>query len=150
MWMICQDEFITGDPKLYRLEPKRRYFKCITSNDDNEVIVQGRYYGNSKKQAALKIIARLYNNYKNNYVPEKIIFGLLEATRNSNKKKYFYIGTRIVLDSSLEITKQEYENDEHIVPHYDCSYNVERIQDIDKYIKDNKDCNNPIFDDYDD
>lgn len=137
------DDNILFDDELYGFAC-RRHFKCLTSNDDNEVILKGRFAGKFPKQAALKAISKLYKACEDP-VPDKIIFGMSESSRGSRKKKYFYTGARVALDPPQKVMLY---NGKCIVHRY--CYNVKRIRNIDKYnIKDKEDCYNPIFD-YDD
>jgi hypothetical protein len=119
-------------------EPGKRYFKCIMINSENgEAVCTGRYSGKKPKQAASKACTRLYESFKEEHedqeLPTQIIFGMHECTRSSKKKKkYFYIGKRIKLDTpeEVEINKIDPKTGKKMVIKYHYNNDVRKLTDI--------------------
>lgn len=118
------------------IEPQtsKRHFKCIMINTKGEVVCTGRYSGRKPKQAGNKACTRIFKNYKDKGIelPEKIIFGIHECTRNTKKKKkYFYVGTRAKLKNPLAITinKDDPSTGKHMVIPYNFNNIVKKLTD---------------------
>lgn len=95
------------DDEQNKIVPKKRAFRGIYKNPNGVVVYKGRYKGDKPKQAANKALTRIYKVFKNvNFVIEgDISFGVLEITRGSKNKRYWYRGKRKTLDGILEVSK---------------------------------------------
>jgi hypothetical protein len=115
----------------------KRYFKCIMLNKEGVARCTGRYSGKKPKQAASKACTRLYEEYAEAHdgadLPEKIVFGMHECTRASKKKKkYFYTGRRIHLETPEEvvINKIDPKTQQNMVIKYYYNNDVRKLTDI--------------------
>ena len=116
-------------------EPGKRYFKCITIDTNGLAHATGRYSGKKPKQAASKACTRLYEELKSagGDLPEKIVFGMHESTRASKKKKkYFYVGCRVKLDTPEEvpIKKIDPKTGKPMVIRYNFNNDVRKLTDL--------------------
>jgi len=86
-------------------EKKYRSFKSIYKNPDNVVIQSGRYCGIKPKQAACKALTGIYKTFKKAGAKQssEIKFGVVETTRNSKHKKYWYSGAKVKLDKPVKV-----------------------------------------------
>jgi hypothetical protein len=91
---------------------KKRSFKAIYMNLDDEIIQEGRYCGKKPKQSACKALTAIYkkfnkfakeNSKKKVTIPTIIKFGVVETTRGSKNKKYWYSGERTQLDKPVQV-----------------------------------------------
>jgi hypothetical protein len=90
---------------------KKRYFKCIYE-EDGEVVCTGRYSGKKPKQAGNKALTALTKAMRKEGKDTDgvhINFCVIEQTRGSKRKKYFYSGVREELEDPVEvqITKKD-------------------------------------------
>lgn len=117
-------------------EPGKRYFKCIMINDEGVAIATGRYSGKKPKQAASKACTRLYEEQKEaGNLPEKIIFGMHESTRASKKKKkYFYVGRRVELETpeEVEIDKIDPNTNKKMIIKYYYNNDVRKLTNLEE------------------
>ena len=85
---------------------KKRYFKCIYVDEKTKCVnCVGRYSGKKPKQAANKALTALTKNFKEQGINTnglKINFGVIEQTRGSKRKKYYYHGTRNTLKNLFQ------------------------------------------------
>jgi hypothetical protein len=124
-----------GDDDEEDEEPGKRYFKCITIDSNGLAHATGRYSGKKPKQAASKACTRLYEELKaaGDDIPEKIVFGMHESTRASKKKKkYFYVGCRVKLDTPEEvpIKKIDPKTGKPMVIRYNYNNDVRKLTDL--------------------
>ena len=116
---------------------KKRFFKCIMIDTDGNPICTGRYSGKKPKQAAGKACTRIFKQYEDDEIPEKIIFGMHECTRSSKKKKkYFYSGSRINLGDkpqTVPIKKVDPETGKNVVIKYYYSNDVKKLTNVTDY-----------------
>jgi hypothetical protein len=89
-------------------ESKKRYFKCIYFDDKTDIVnCVGRYSGKKPKQAANKALTALTKQFKEQGVNTNgltINFGVIEQTRGSKRKKYYYQGTRNILKNPVPVS----------------------------------------------
>ena len=87
---------------------KKRYFKCIYVDEKTKCVnCVGRYSGKKPKQAANKALTALTKNFKEQGINTnglKINFGVIEQTRGSKRKKYYYHGTRNTLKKPVPVS----------------------------------------------
>jgi hypothetical protein len=91
--------------------PKKRYFKAIYDKDGT-VVCEGRYSGRKPKQAACKALTGITNGMKDRgekFEGVTINFCVIEQTRRSKNKKYYYEGSKFKLDDPVvvKITKTD-------------------------------------------
>ena len=86
-------------------EKKYRSFKSIYKNPEDVVIQSGRYCGIKPKQAACKALTGIYKTFKKAGAKQssEIKFGVVETTRNSKHKKYWYSGSKVKLDKPVKV-----------------------------------------------
>ena len=75
----------------------KRSFRAIYKTLSGEVVKAGRYCGKKPKQAACKAltaILKLYKEGTGKTYTKKIYFGVVETTRGSRHKHYWYSGER--------------------------------------------------------
>jgi hypothetical protein len=96
---------------------KNRSFKSIYVGPDGEVVQEGRYCGIKPKQAACKALTGIFKTFKlaNKKSPSEIKFGVVETTRHSKHKKYWYTGGRVKLDAPVEVTIKRGSKENKIV-----------------------------------
>lgn len=85
--------------------PKKRYFKAIYE-ENGSVVCNGRYSGRKPKQAACKALTAITNAMKergDKYEGVKINFCVIEQTRGSKNKKYYYEGSKFLLDEPVTV-----------------------------------------------
>jgi hypothetical protein len=84
---------------------KSRSFKAIYVDPEGELVYCGRYCGVKPKQAACKALTGIFKTYKQaNKKVSEVKFGVVETTRNSKHKKYWYSGLRKKLEEPVEVT----------------------------------------------
>jgi uncharacterized membrane protein YheB (UPF0754 family) len=89
---------------------RKRFFRCIYTHPEKGIICEGRYSGRKPKQAASKALTSILKLYqKDNKKVDNILFGIIECTRGSKNKKYFYEGKKSQLKIPLivKITKKD-------------------------------------------
>lgn len=85
-------------------EGKRtRFFKVLV---DNEESAHGRFSGNKPKQAANKALTSIFKarEQSGGSLTGKVKFSIVECTRGSKHKRYYYVGERVKLDTPMEVT----------------------------------------------
>ena len=82
-------------------EKKKRYFRCLYE-ENGVVLCVGRYSGRKPKQAANKALTALVKSNKT-LEGKEIIYGVVEQTRNSKRKKYYYSGCRKLLSDPVPV-----------------------------------------------
>ena len=80
---------------------KKRYFRCLYE-ENGVVLCVGRYSGRKPKQAANKALTALVKSNKS-LEGKEIIYGVVEQTRNSKRKKYYYSGCRKLLTDPVPV-----------------------------------------------
>jgi hypothetical protein len=86
------------------LDKNTRYFAVIYEDSEGDVIKHGRFTGRIPRQAALKAFSSIVRDYKENGNKIDVAkFGLVEVTRNSKHKTYYYSGKRNTLDKPLKV-----------------------------------------------
>ena len=97
---------IVIDPQL--TENKKRYFKCIYVDEKTNIVnCVGRYSGKKPKQAANKALTAMTKQFKEQGIKTngmKINFGVIEQTRGSKRKKYYYQGIRNILKNPVPVS----------------------------------------------
>lgn len=84
----------------------RRYFKAIYKRDD-EVVCNGRYRGRKPKQAASKALTAITKGMVEageDVNDVSIHFCIMEQTRGSKHKKYYYAGKKHELDEPVIVS----------------------------------------------
>ena len=97
----------------------KRSFKVIYKTLSGEVIKSGRYCGKKPKQAACKALTavlKLHKRSSGKTYTKKIFFGVVETTRGSRHKYYWYSGERQKV-TTVEVTLKE-RKDSPIVYRY--------------------------------
>lgn len=96
---------------------RSRSFRSIYTGPDGEVVEEGRYCGIKPKQAACKALTGIFKTYKlaGKKSPTDIKFGVVETTRHSKHKKYWYTGGRLKLDAPVEVTIKKGSKENTIV-----------------------------------
>jgi hypothetical protein len=95
-----------GDDEEVETEGKKyRSFKAYYVDPSGEIVQGGRYCGIKPKQAACKALTGIFKIFKlaGQKVAGDVKFGVIETTRNSHRKKYWYSGTREKLDKPIKI-----------------------------------------------
>lgn len=85
---------------------KKRYFKVIYKLNGNYVC-EGRYSGKKPKQAACKALTTITNGMKKRgekYLGKLIKYSVIEQTRGSARKKYYYEGKKYTLKKPVTVT----------------------------------------------
>jgi len=100
------------DAKKEKVAQKKRHFRAIYTNTADDVVCSGRYSGNKPKQAANKALTSITNEMAENGATVdgvKIKFCVIEQTRGSKHKKYYYKGSKFSLDTpvTVKITKNK-------------------------------------------
>jgi hypothetical protein len=82
---------------------KTRFFKVLTGDDEAP---HGRFSGNKPKQAANKALTSIFKSKEQSggSITGKVKFSIVECTRGSKHKKYYYVGERIKLDKPMRVT----------------------------------------------
>jgi len=91
-----------GAKKIDTSLPTIRYFKLEYGGKR-----QGRFSGKKPKQAANKALTKIFKAMKkkgDNPVGKKIKFTIVECTRRSKHKKYYYEGVRNELEEPMKVT----------------------------------------------
>ena len=80
-----------------------RSFRAIYKTLDGEVVKKGRYCGKKPKQAACKALTAILNSYSEETNKKKykklLYFGVVETTRGSRHKHYWYSGQKKKVDT---------------------------------------------------
>lgn len=78
----------------------RRFFKLIYNGEK-----MGRFSGNKPKQAANKALTSIIHDRQEKDEPTDIDikFKIVECTRRSKQKKYYYVGSRVELPKPVEV-----------------------------------------------
>ena len=95
---------------------KKRYFRAIYKNEEGEIVCEGRYSGKKPKQAASKALTGILKLYKSSGIKsDKVKFGVIECTRGSRRKRYYYQGEKSQLPKPLivKITKKDGKQSEN-------------------------------------
>lgn len=126
--------------KAEKVEKKevRRYFRSIYEDEDGEIVMYGRYRGKKPKQAANKALTAITKKMLANGEEvdnKEIYFAIVEQTRNSKHKKYYYKGKKELLDEPVPVTitktgKDGKKTKEKIV--YKRRSSVMRCKDLDE------------------
>jgi hypothetical protein len=97
--------------------PKHRSFKSIYVNAEGTVVHEGRYCGIKPKQAACKALTGIYKSFKTSgkKTTTDIKFGVVETTRGSRHKKYWYNGSRQKLASPVTVVIKKDDKVSNIV-----------------------------------
>lgn len=97
--------------------PKYRSFKSIYVNAEGTVVHEGRYCGIKPKQAACKALTGIYKSFKTSgkKTTTDIKFGVVETTRGSRHKKYWYNGSRQKLASPVTVVIKKDDKVSNIV-----------------------------------
>lgn len=97
--------------------PKYRSFKSIYVNAEGTVVHEGRYCGIKPKQAACKALTGIYKSFKTSgkKTSTDIKFGVVETTRGSRHKKYWYNGSRQKLASPVTVVIKKDDKVSNIV-----------------------------------
>jgi hypothetical protein len=83
-----------------------RSFKLLHQTVNGNVEIAGRYIGTRPKQAAYKALTAIHKIYKNeNIENESSVFGMVETTRSSKKKIYWYVGKKEKTNEPIELYK---------------------------------------------
>jgi len=106
-----------GDVKPKSKAGKKRYFKAIYEQN-GKVVCNGRYSGKKPKQAACKALTAITNSMKDKgktFEDVSINFCVIEQTRGSKNKKYYYEGSKFLLDKpvTVEIKKKDKDGNEN-------------------------------------
>ncbi len=89
------------DTDVQKEKKKKRYFRCLYE-ENGVVLCVGRYSGRKPKQAANKALTALVKSNKT-LEGKEIIYGVVEQTRNSKRKKYYYSGCRKLLSDPVPV-----------------------------------------------
>jgi hypothetical protein len=84
---------------------KKRYFKAIYEQN-GKVVCNGRYSGKKPKQAACKALTAITNSMTDKgktCEDVSINFCVIEQTRGSKNKKYYYEGSKFLLDEPVTV-----------------------------------------------
>jgi hypothetical protein len=94
---------------------KTRYFKCISDKE-----CHGRFSGLKPKQAANKAFSSILrmNGGGDSNLNKKIKFHIVECTRGSKQKTFYYEGTRTKLDNPISVNIKGGNNNKQIVYKY--------------------------------
>lgn len=86
------------------LKQKPRYFKVILDGENAES-AHGRFSGTKPKQAANKALTSIIKTEgkKGNQIEGKLKFSIMECTRGSKHKRYYYEGERKKLENPMKV-----------------------------------------------
>lgn len=107
-----------------------RSFKAVYVGPDGTPVLTGRYRGKKPMQAATKAFTGIFRTYAGEDVKLKknFKFGIVESTRGSKHKRYWYIGNREKLDEVIEVPVTKKDGTEDVIK-YRHSNKVKRIPD---------------------
>ena len=108
----------TGGDAKPKATGKKRYFKAIYEQS-GKVVCNGRYSGKKPKQAACKALTAITNSLKeqgSKFEGVLINFCVIEQTRGSKNKKYYYEGSKFLLEDpvTVEIKKKDKDGNEKL------------------------------------
>jgi hypothetical protein len=113
------------------IDNKKRNFRCIYINEaGNPELIGDVFTGKKPKQAASKACTYIYNQLKKIGIqPEKIIYCIQEEDK---KKKYYFEGRRVLLDTPEEVTlnRIDPETGINMVIKYTHNNDVHRLADL--------------------
>lgn len=107
-----------GDGSETTEDKNKRFFKLVSSTGESPA---GRFSGMKPKQAANKALTTILKNLKDlgEKCEGKFKFSIVECTRGSKHKQYFYEGERVALDEPTEVEiKKEDGSTDTITYHY--------------------------------
>jgi hypothetical protein len=93
----------------------KRSFQAIYENIDKTIVREGRYCGTKPMQAASKALTAIFKEYSSRDLdyPKVIKFGVIETTRKSKHKKYWYAGKRDKLETPIQAIEIDKVTKEH-------------------------------------